>query len=42
VTGRDVEKDMDPLKRAADAVAERIAAAMERKQAEIVESEATG
>jgi integrase len=34
MTGRYVEKDADPLKRAADAVANRIAAAMQGKQAE--------
>jgi integrase len=42
MTGRYVEKDADPLQRAADAVANRIAAAMEGKQAEIVESKARG
>ncbi len=36
MTGRYVEKDADPLKRAADAVATRIAAAMEGKTAESV------
>lgn len=38
MTGRYVEKDADPLKRAADAVANRIAAAMDGNQAKIVES----
>ena len=36
MTGRYVEKDADPLKRAADIVAGRIAAAMEGKAAEVV------
>jgi len=35
MTGRYVEKDADPLQRAADAVANRIAAAMEGKQATV-------
>ncbi len=35
MTARYVEKDADPLKRAADAVANRIAAAMEGKEAEL-------
>jgi hypothetical protein len=39
---RDIEKDTGRSKRAADAVAKRIAAAMERKPAEIVQSKATG
>lgn len=42
MTGRYVEKDADPLKRAADTVANRIAAAMEGKQAELVDSKAAG
>ncbi len=42
MTGRYVEKDADPLKRAADAVANRIAAAMDGKQAEVVAAEVTG
>ncbi len=36
MTGRYVEKDADPLKRAADAVSARIAAAMEGKSADVV------
>ena len=36
MTGRYVEKDADPLKRAADAVANRIAAAIEGKQGEVI------
>jgi hypothetical protein len=39
---RDIGKDAGRSKRAADAVAKRIAAAMERKPAEIVQSMATG
>ncbi len=42
MTGRYVEKDADPLKRAADAVANRISAAMAGKQAEVVDSKVTG
>jgi len=39
---RDIGKDTGRSKRAADAVAKRIAAAIERKPAEIVQSKATG
>ena len=35
MTGRYVERDADPLQRAADAVANRIAAAMEAKEAAV-------
>jgi integrase len=39
MTGRYVEKDADPLKRAADVVANRIAAATAGKQADLVNSQ---